>query len=238
MTSTATMSISANAIAASSAVTRSLSRSRLHPRSTSQRARRMAEAAVALIKRTQIRECRHRRIHLRPGKPAILFHRNEHAHPGRASGHRNGHRHRPCAEQFRVAAGEKLSFRHRHSPKAAWLSNSVSMPKTRRSDFRPSPGIAQAMVGRRVDATSASTATPTKIMRFRPITIPCWPNSSSAARPSGRDGCRPFGAGALPGVRPARPRSRFMRGCWATRICRRAEVHTRWVEENMQTVMH
>ena len=32
--------------------------------------------------------------------------------------------------------------------------------------------------GRQAGATSASTATSTKIMRFRLTTIPCWPNSS------------------------------------------------------------
>ena len=43
--------------------------------------------------RDQISRRRHRRVPLR-GRP-VLFHRDEHAHPGRASGDRDDHRHRP-----------------------------------------------------------------------------------------------------------------------------------------------
>ena len=43
--------------------------------------------------RAEISRRRHRRVPLRERR--VLFHRDEHAHPGRASGHRDDHRHRP-----------------------------------------------------------------------------------------------------------------------------------------------
>ena len=45
--------------------------------------------------RDQLSRRRHRRIPVRGRQ--VLFHRDEHAHPGRASGHRDDHRHRPGA---------------------------------------------------------------------------------------------------------------------------------------------
>ena len=49
---------------------------------------------------------RHRRVPL-PGR-RVLLPRDEHPPPGRAPGHRDGHRHRPRRWQIRVAAGEPL----------------------------------------------------------------------------------------------------------------------------------
>jgi acetyl-CoA carboxylase biotin carboxylase subunit len=43
----------------------------------------------------QLLQRRHRRVPLRRDRPRVLLHGDEHAHPGRAPGHRGGHRHRP-----------------------------------------------------------------------------------------------------------------------------------------------
>ncbi len=53
----------------------------------------MGAAAVALAEAVGYDFGRHRRVHPRP-RPALLFPRDEHPTPGRASGHRARHRHR------------------------------------------------------------------------------------------------------------------------------------------------
>ena len=63
--------------------------------------------------RARLYRRRHGRVPLR-GRP-VLFHRNEHPHPGRASGHRDDHRHRPGQradqDRRRVAADHRAGGR-------------------------------------------------------------------------------------------------------------------------------
>ena len=73
---------------------------------------------------------RHRRIPLR-GRP-VLFHRDEHAHPGRASGDRDDHRHRP---DLRADPRRRRPRAHAQaeatSAFTATPSSAASMPRTR-----------------------------------------------------------------------------------------------------------
>ena len=82
---------------------------------------------------------RHLRIPVR-GRP-FLLHRDEHPHPGRAPGHRDGHRRRPGA---RAAADRRRreadAAARTTSSCAAMPSNAASTPKTR-TRFLPSPGL-------------------------------------------------------------------------------------------------
>ena len=67
----------------------------------------------------------------------LLLHRDEHAHPGRASGDRDRS---PasiwCSEQLRIAAGEKLSLRQKDIRSPATRSSAASTPKTRTRSCR------------------------------------------------------------------------------------------------------
>ena len=64
---------------------------------TSARRDEICGAAVRLARGVGYGERRYRRIHLRPGRGALLLHRDEYAHPGRAPGDRDGDRYRSGA---------------------------------------------------------------------------------------------------------------------------------------------
>ena len=93
-TARATPSISASGIVRCSAATRRsggkpLARAQSRSARQDRRGRRQGDARPAISRR------RHRRVSVRGRR--VLFHRNEHAHPGRASGDRDDHRHRSRA---------------------------------------------------------------------------------------------------------------------------------------------
>ncbi len=81
----------------------------------------------------------------RPGRP-VLLPGDEHPHPGRASRHRAGDRHRPrpraAPDRRRRAALVQRAARSR----GATRSSAGSTPRTRRSDFKPTPGPLQRYV--------------------------------------------------------------------------------------------
>ena len=56
--------------------------------------RQLGEAAVRLAKACRLRQRRHLRVPRRR-RQQLLLHRGQRPHPGRAPGHRDGHRHRP-----------------------------------------------------------------------------------------------------------------------------------------------
>ena len=76
----------------------------------------------------------------------LLLHRDEHPHPGRASGHRDDHRHRSRARddphRRRRAAGATARAT---SACAAMPSRCASTPRIRRDNFRPSPGAVDGL---------------------------------------------------------------------------------------------
>ena len=94
-TAAAARSISASATARCSAATRRSGRKAPRPRSMPQRAPEIGSTVAKAMQRDEISRRRHRRIPLRGRR--VLFHRDEHPHPGRASRHRDDHRHRPRA---------------------------------------------------------------------------------------------------------------------------------------------
>ena len=81
---------------------------------------------------------RHLRVPVR--KRRVLLHRDEYARAGRASGHRNDHRHRHRAGADCASPRAKnCASSRRTSSCAAMPSNAASTPKTRIT-FVPSPG--------------------------------------------------------------------------------------------------
>ena len=78
----------------------------------------MHEAAVAAGRAVGLRQRRHCRVPLRPGRRAVLVPRDEHPSPGRAPGHRVCHRHRPrrCPDRHRRGAHAARGARHRDHP--------------------------------------------------------------------------------------------------------------------------
>ena len=136
-TDAAAPSISASAIVRCSGATRRCWKKAPRRRST-RPARQDRRDLRQRDARHEISRRRHRRISVRGRR--VLFHRNEHPHPGRASGHRDDHRHRP-------RAGADPRRRRRRSAvhgrtrcvSTAMRSNAASTPKIR-STFRPSPG--------------------------------------------------------------------------------------------------
>ena len=91
---------------------------------------------------------------------------------------------------------------------------------------------------RRADVTSASIAMSTKTMPCRLITIPCWPSSLSRgpiARRPWRWPSRHWLGFQVSGLETTVP---FHARLLQQPEFARAEVHTRWVEENLQAVTH
>ena len=123
-------------------------------------ARAMSDAAVRFATRDRLRRRRHRRV--RGRRPRLLLPRAERPHPGRASGDRGGHRHRPRA----VAAAHRARRGARRPPRsrAATRSRCGSTPRTRaRSCRRPA---ASSGCGSR--APSASTPGSPRATRSAP----------------------------------------------------------------------
>ena len=81
-------------------------------------------------------------------------------------------------EQFRVAAGEKLSFGSTFSVGRTAIEFRINAEDATR-DFRPSPGIHQALASPKRSATFVSIAMCTKTTLYRLTTILCWPSSLS-----------------------------------------------------------
>ena len=76
------------------------------PGMTPERRRQMGEAAVAAARAVDYSRRGHRGVHRRAGR-RVLFHGDEHAAAGRASGHRDDHRARPGG--VAVARGRRAS---------------------------------------------------------------------------------------------------------------------------------
>ena len=129
-TARATRSTSASATARCSAATRRWSRKRPRPASRAEQRAEIGKVCVRGLPAHRLSRRRHLRVPVR-GRP-LLLHRDEHPHPGRASGHRTGHRRRPGA---RAAADrlrrEAVASSRRTSCCAATRSNAASMPRIR-----------------------------------------------------------------------------------------------------------
>ncbi len=87
----------------------------------------------------QLHQCRHGRVPRRQERQ-LLLHRGQRPHPGRASGDRDGDRHRP--HQVADPRGRRRDAavgRRRTSSSAARRSSAASTPKTRPTTFSPRP---------------------------------------------------------------------------------------------------
>ena len=144
-------------------------------RSTPSEREQIGGVVAAAMQDLQLSRRRHRRVPLRGRR--LLLHRDEHAHPGRASGDRDDHRHRPRqrADQDRrrrrpVADPERGDDRRpRHR-----------VPHQRRASRRPSgprPARSPTFIPPAASAC-ASTAPFTRATASRRTTIP-WSASSS-----------------------------------------------------------
>ena len=111
---------------------------------------------------------RHVRVPVR--ERPLLLHRNEHPHPGRASGHRNGHRHRPGPRA--AAASPPARSCRSGSPTsscAATRSNAGSTPRIRTPSC-PQPGTDHRISMRRAAPACAWTRTSTTATACRRTT--------------------------------------------------------------------
>ena len=138
-------------------------------------------------------------------------------------------------EQFRVAAGEKLSFGSTFS--AGKDGNRISH-QCRGCDARlPAiAGYSQALASAKRTTKSVSIVMSTKTTLYRLTTIPCWPNSLS--REPDRSAAIDLGRSALARFQVAGLETTVPFHAWLLQRPEfsRAEVHTRWVEENLQAV--
>ncbi len=139
------------------------------PGLTAKQRKTMGERCARAVPRSRLSQRRHPGIPV-PGQ-RILFHRDEHPRPGRASGDRTDHRHRyrQSAATDRRGRTAALSVRTTFRS-AATPSNAASMPRTRRTlrrvRARSGCGIPPAA------PASASTATSTPATTCRRSTIP------------------------------------------------------------------
>ena len=158
----------ARLLACSAAIRRSWRRAP-RPRSTrTQRKRdrrnlRRRHARAAIFRR------RHDRVPLRERR--VLFHRNEHAHPGRASGDGNDHRRRSrLSSRSRSPPARRCRCGRRNLSSTATPSNAASTPSIPRpSGPRPARIALLSSAGRRRRARRFARSI--RATRSRPITI-------------------------------------------------------------------
>lgn len=87
----------------------------------------------------------HPGIPVRRAQRRVLLHRDEHPYPGRASGQRDGHRHRPGQAMLRIAAGEALPWRQEDIRlNGAALEMRINAEDPARNFF-PSPGTVERL---------------------------------------------------------------------------------------------
>ena len=137
-------------------------------------AQTLCASAVALAQCGQLSRRRHARVSLRRQSRAVLLHRDEHPHPGRASGDRDDHRHRSGARDAadrRRRAVAAAPARYRAS--AAMPSRCASTPRTRRSDFMPLSRHRRARCACRAGRACASTPCSIPATRCRRSTTRC-----------------------------------------------------------------
>ena len=127
--------------------------------------RRIAAAAAAVADSRRLHQRRHDRVPARRGR-LVLLPRDEHAAPGRASRHRDGHepRPRPLADPDRARRAARRSIRSARSRRTATRSSAASTPRipTRGSCRRPAWCAASVRPAARASATTAACSPATR----------------------------------------------------------------------------
>ena len=98
----------------------------------------IGETVAARHARDQISRRRHGRIPIR--RRRVQFHRDEHAHPGRAPGDRNDHRHRPRPRADPRRRRQRSRARHKINVKFHGHAIECRINAENAVSFRPSPG--------------------------------------------------------------------------------------------------
>ena len=197
----------------------------------------LCDAAVALARVGRLPRRRHARISLRRRRRRLLFHRDEHPHPGRASGDRDDHRHRSRARDDPASpAASRCGFARTTSP---LRGHAIEVPHQRRG-----PGARASCRSRARSTTCACPAAPG--VRFDTHAL-CRLHGPAVLRFAARQADR-LGRGPRrmrwracsarsPSSRsPAsRRRCRCIRRSPTTPTCAPARFHTGWLEDWLET---
>ena len=216
------------------------SKRRRRPSSPSGRAHDLHDIAVARRASGAYTERGHARISRQ--RRRRVFHGDEHAHPGRASGDRNGVRRRSRrASRFASPRASSSRYEQKRSRRARPRDRVPHQRRRCREQFRARGGHAHRTSACRAAAASASIRTCTPGSPCRRFTIRCSQKSSRTRRPATRRIARMDGAlreTAIAGVsttigdvprnhrrtdafRARRRRDRFLAGAARRRLRRR-----------------
>ena len=196
--------------------------------------RAMGECAVRLAQQCRLLRRRHDRVRGRPARQQLLLPGDEHPHPGRAPGHRDGHRARPGrrADPHRRRLAAAASRRTTSQLRGHAIECRINAEDPDRN-FLPQPGAdlatgtRRAAQGVRVDTHCyAGYTVPPYYDSLLGKLIVHAPTRERSDRTKMRRRCPTCRSKAS-----RRPRAFHRLGARARTTSSRASVTTRWVEE-------
>ena len=145
---------------------------------------RMCADAVRVRARDRLPQRRHRRVPARP-RGQLRLHRDEPADPGRAHGHRGGHRRRPRAgadaDRLRRDPRRPRACARTTSSCAAPRCSAGSPPRTRPTASAPTPAGSPPTARPAAPASASTAARRTPAPRSARTSTRCWSSSPAAA---------------------------------------------------------